>query len=136
MGKEEAEEFLASSYGAVVFAQLGESVWKARLEAADTVLNKVDSLGIEEVGVRTCMALALIPGWKDSNFQVLHCHHPPRTHIVAICNRVFQFACHASMTLARSCGSCVHRWSLVAIVGIGTSPGCCAGHLKDLSGLC
>lgn len=72
MGKEEAEAFLADTYGSVVLEQLGETVWKARLEAVDTVLNKLDSLGLEDVGVRTCMALALVPGWKDSNFQVLH----------------------------------------------------------------
>lgn len=72
MGKEEAEQFLAETYGTILFAQLGETVWKARLEAVDTILDKVESLGVEDVGVRTCMALALVPGWKDSNFQVLH----------------------------------------------------------------
>lgn len=72
MGKEEAEAFMAETYGSVLFEQLKETVWKARLEAVDTVLNKVDSLGVEAVGVRTCMALAIVPGWKDSNFQVLH----------------------------------------------------------------
>lgn len=70
MGKEDAEAFLADTFGSAVLEQLGATVWKARLEGADTVLSQLDSIDSEDVGVRTCMALALIPGWKDSNFQV------------------------------------------------------------------
>eukprot|EP00892_Ulva_mutabilis_P001542 jgi/Ulvmu1/11389/UM075_0051.1 len=83
LSKDAAEEFLAETYGAVVFSQLGETVWKARLEAVDTILNKVESLGVEDVGVRTCMALAYVPGWKDSNFQVI-------SKICQVCAKVAQ----------------------------------------------
>lgn len=85
MGKEEAEAFLADTYGSVVFEQLGATVWKARLEGVDTVLNKLDGIGVEDVGVRTCLALALIPGFKDSNFQVWH--QPLNDFFVNTCHR-------------------------------------------------
>ena len=70
MSKDEAEEFLATNYGTETFDQLRQTTWKDRLQAVADVSDKLDGLGVKEFGVRSCMALAILPGWKDSNFQV------------------------------------------------------------------
>lgn len=58
--------------GEDVMKQLGDSAWKTRLAAAQSVLEKIQQAPKEDVQAEAIVrALANTPGWKESNFQVM-----------------------------------------------------------------
>ena len=70
MSKDTAKEALAEMFGAAVAEQLSDSVWKIRVEGMDAVLAQLPGLDLALHSSKAAHALAQLPGWKDTNFQV------------------------------------------------------------------
>jgi hypothetical protein len=70
MSKDEAQEWITTTFGGTTWTGLTDSVWKERLGAVTEIQQAVASLDVAADGGKVCLALSHVPGWKDSNFQV------------------------------------------------------------------
>jgi hypothetical protein len=67
----DAKAVLVDHFGESLCVQLSSAVWKERNGGMAELLEALPRLDVRTAGLDIMLALSVVPGWKDSNFQVL-----------------------------------------------------------------